>query len=140
MREATIVGVADLGQARLADPQIGRHPDVRRLAFAALHDRERRLGPRRETTKPGCLLDPRRGRGLAEQPRGEAIELLRRALDLDHHPAGVVADVTDEPQRPRDRGHEGPQADPLDLPREQAAPALDRHADSSIPVISTPPG
>ena len=68
------------------------------------------------------------------------IELLRRALDLDLDPAGVVAHVADELERLCERGHEGPQADALDLPREQGAPALDRHVDSSIPVISTPPG
>ena len=41
---------------------------------------------------PRDVFDPRGGRGIGGQPRDEAAERVRLALDLDPHAAGLVAD------------------------------------------------
>ena len=110
---AAVAGVAQLVQARVAGRAVGGDRRSGGAARGAGHDRELTLADRRQRPVAHAL-DGRERRRLARQPGQEALDRVRRALDLEQHPALVVADPAAEPLVARQPVHVRAEADALD--------------------------
>ncbi len=123
---APVRGVGQLAQAVGARGHVrGGEGASRRAGVPVGHgsaDREPGATDRRDVDDSD-VLDHGQRRRLLDEPALELVQVGRRSLDLDHHPAGVVGDRPGQHQLARDRVHERPEPDPLDDAAHDQPPA-----------------
>ena len=127
---APVARVVQLGEARVAGRRVGRDRRGGGAARIARDDRELAL-PARGERPAAHVLDGGERRGLARQPGEEPLDRVGRALDLEHHPALVVADPAGEPLVVREPEHVGPEADALHRALDARAGPRDHGASTS---------
>src|SRR6185436_5234144 len=128
--EAAIARVAQLGQAVVAGRLVVGDERVGVAACDALDDAEVALARRGEPIAADAL-DDRQRRRLAGQPREEALDGVRPAVDLQHHPALVVEHESAKLLLAREPVDERAEAHALDDALHSRAHARGAHGDSS---------
>ena len=111
--KAAVGGIEQLGEAVGAGGAVGRNRGARLPVARALADREAELAGVLERLGHHAF-DVRQRRRLRGQPLEEALDRLRRRLDLHHHAARVVVHVARHAELAREAIDVGAKADALD--------------------------